>query len=162
MTLFNEAYFYSFSFENDLSPEQFVTIKHKHNLKIVPHLEKQPGFICLIIWYNANKFDSPDTEGGVGTGVKVSKLNFDDTESKSRSSSFSADPKPWVRLPYQEINGLTICSIVEQDITLRYFYGGAPCLWKGAAWERLQRNSALSKELVSSWIIVLKLCYVIS
>ena len=35
-------------------------------------------FSCLIVWYNANKFDSPDTEGGVGKGVKVSKLKFAD------------------------------------------------------------------------------------
>jgi len=44
-----------FSFENDLSPEQFVTTKHRNNLTIVSPSEKQPGFFsCLIIWYNAN------------------------------------------------------------------------------------------------------------
>jgi len=32
----------------------------------------------LIIWYKANKFDSHDTEGIVGKGVKVSKLKFAD------------------------------------------------------------------------------------
>jgi len=51
-----------FSFENDLSPEQFVTIKHKNNLKIVSTFRKTARiFSCLIIWNNANKFDSPDT-----------------------------------------------------------------------------------------------------
>jgi len=32
----------------------------------------------LIIWYNANKFDSPETEGGVGKRDKVSKLKVAD------------------------------------------------------------------------------------
>jgi len=70
-----------FSFENDLSLEQFVTIKHKNNLKIVSTFGKTAWiFSCLIIWYNANKFDSPDTEGGFAIGLKVSKLTFSDSE----------------------------------------------------------------------------------
>jgi len=49
-------------------------------LKLFPRLEKQPGFFsCLIIWCNANKFDSLDTEDGVGIRVKVSKLKFFDS-----------------------------------------------------------------------------------
>jgi len=60
-----------FSFENNLLPKQFVTIKHKNNLKIVSTFGKTAWiFSCLIIWYNVNKFDSPDTEGGVGKGAK--------------------------------------------------------------------------------------------
>jgi len=42
-----------FNFENDLSPEQFVTIKHKYNLKIVSTFGKTAWiFSCLSIWYN--------------------------------------------------------------------------------------------------------------
>jgi len=68
-----------FSFENDLSPEQFVTIKHKNNLKIISTFGKTDRiFSSLIIWYNANTFDSPDTEGA-GRGVKVNKLKFADS-----------------------------------------------------------------------------------
>jgi len=63
-----------FSFENDLSPQQFVTIKHKKTHKIVSTFAKTTWiFSCLIIWHNAKTFDSPDTEGGVGKGVKVSQ-----------------------------------------------------------------------------------------
>jgi len=50
-----------FSFENGLSPEQFVTIKHKNNLKIASTFGNSAWiFSCLIIWYNANTFDSRD------------------------------------------------------------------------------------------------------
>jgi len=74
------TFFILFSFENDLSPEQFVTIKHKNNIKIVSTLGKTARiFSCLIIWYNAKKFDSPDAKGGVGKEVKVSKLKFSDS-----------------------------------------------------------------------------------
>jgi len=92
-----------FSFENDLSLEQFVTIKHKNNLKIVSTFGKTTRiFSCLIIWYNANKFDTPDTEGGVGIGVKVSKLKFSDTGVGIGVVKFFLKiPKPWVRLPYR-------------------------------------------------------------
>ena len=69
-----------FSFENDLSPEQFVTTKHKNNLKIASTFGKTAWiFPCLIIWYSANKFDSSNTEGGIGKGVEVSKLKFTDS-----------------------------------------------------------------------------------
>jgi len=59
-----------FSFENDLSPKQSVSIKHETNHKIASTFGKTVWiFSCLIIWYKANKFDSPDTEGGVDKGV---------------------------------------------------------------------------------------------
>jgi len=69
------------SFENDLSPEQFVAIEHKNNLKIVSAFGKTAWIFssCVFIWYNVNKFDSPDTEGGVGRAVKVNKLKFADS-----------------------------------------------------------------------------------
>jgi len=57
-----------------------VTIKHKNNHKIVSTFGKTAWiFSGLINWYNVNKFDSPNTECGVGKGVKVSKLKAVDS-----------------------------------------------------------------------------------
>jgi len=52
----------------------------------------------LDIWYNVNKFDSPDTEGGVGKGVKVSKMKFADSGS-SNVYAESRIPSPELDCP---------------------------------------------------------------
>jgi len=126
-----------FSFENDHSPEQFVTIKHKNNLKIVSTFEKTAWiFSCLIIWYNANKLDSLGTEGWVGKGVKVSKLKVAD------SGVGIGVVKLFCRLPSPELDCRISKSVYSQfavlwnEISLwGIIFGGAPCLWKGAAYE---------------------------
>ena len=128
-----------FSFENDLSPEQFVT-KLKNNLKIVSTFGKKAWiFSCLIIWcYNANKFDSPGTEGGVDKGVKISKLKFADSGVGIGVVKFFCRP-PSPELDYRISESMdSQFAVLWNEISLwGIIFGGAPCLWKGAAWERL-------------------------
>ena len=166
MTSLNEAHFWFFSalkmisHHNSLWPSSIRKL-----IKLFPLLQKQPGsFHAWLFGTTQRRSTALIQKVESAKGSKSVKAEICRLRSRNRGRQiFLPTPKPWVRLPHQQINGFTICSIVERNITLRhYFWRCAMTRWKGAAWERLWRNAALSKELVISWIILLKLCYIIS